>query len=280
VNSKLFVGPSSEMPAVAARVPRSAQTFLSWYVDGTESVAEASHLRLSQRLLDLENRARIQESWRTPPHAPRSDLFQLHHDLPATIDRLVQSEPNGGLAGPSAIIPLDRSRLGSPSSPAETILCGASHSAVYTVLFNTWHLISVDINKPRPTTPLDWNKRFAGPYHDISRALVVWQRADPPPPVVCAVKHMDLPGEFLAVTQQQWPGQRIDTIWTRNQFDPRSAQALYRARAAAEPRPGDDSRAPTGPGRVDWNNQPETRLQLVNLAATTAAPQYAQVRDK
>eukprot|EP00277_Geminigera_cryophila_P036283 CAMPEP_0173112644 /NCGR_PEP_ID=MMETSP1102-20130122/46203_1 /TAXON_ID=49646 /ORGANISM="Geminigera sp., Strain Caron Lab Isolate" /LENGTH=146 /DNA_ID=CAMNT_0014013879 /DNA_START=9 /DNA_END=445 /DNA_ORIENTATION=+ len=36
VNSILFRGPSHDLPAVAARVPRLAQTFLSWSVGWTE----------------------------------------------------------------------------------------------------------------------------------------------------------------------------------------------------------------------------------------------------
>ena len=113
-------------------------------------------------------------------------------------------------------------------------LYGASHSAGHTVLLNTWHLISVSIDKtPHPTNTLDWSQRFAGPYHDLSRALVVWQDTDPTLAAVCAVEHADLPAQFLAVAREQWPGRPMDTVSIGNLFDARPAQAVFRARVAA-----------------------------------------------
>jgi len=62
VNSILFRGPSRDLPAVVACVSLLAQTFLSWSVGRTEPAAEAYQRKLSQRLLDLSDRARVQQS--------------------------------------------------------------------------------------------------------------------------------------------------------------------------------------------------------------------------
>ena len=72
------------------------------------------------------------------------------------------------------------------------------------MLLNTMHLIEMSVDKtPHPTNTMDWIKRFAPPYHNLSRALVLWWRSDPTPAAVCVLHHIDPRGKFLPVALEQ-----------------------------------------------------------------------------